>query len=213
MDEPSPTYLRRVGLVVHPTRPVDRALQDIGTWASAHGLTVGQVMVSGQPRQLADPVEAADCDLLLALGGDGTALIALHAGAPTSRPVLGIACGSIGVLTSVSAERVTEALELVAAGRWRPVAVPGLEVAWGEAPGGVVINDVAIVRDGPGQILVSIAVDGVLYAHVAGDGLVVASALGSSAESQPLWWFFNSLAAAWSEAPISAIGRSISWRS
>jgi NAD+ kinase len=138
-------------------------------------------MVPGQTRQVADPVEAADCDLLLALGGDGTALIALHAGAPTSRPVLGIACGSIGVLTSVSAERVAWALEQVAAGRWSPVAVPGLDVAWGEAHGGVVINDVVIVRDGPGQILVSIAVDGVLYAHLAGDGLVVASALGSSA--------------------------------
>jgi NAD+ kinase len=182
MDEPSPhSVLRRVGLVVHPSRPVGGALEDIGVWASTHGLTVGQVMIAGQPRQVADPVEAADCDLLLALGGDGTALIALHAGAPTSRPVLGIACGSIGVLTSVSAERVAWALEQVAAGRWRPVAIPALDLAWGEARSGVVINDVAIVRDGPGQILVSIAVDGVLYAQVAGDGLVVATALGSSA--------------------------------
>src|SRR5258707_9580302 len=116
MDEPSPhSVLRRVGLVVHPSRPVGGALEDIGVWASTHGLTVGQVMIAGQPRQVADPIEAADCDLLLALGGDGTALIALHAGAPTSRPVLGIACGSIGVLTSVSAERVAWALEQVAA--------------------------------------------------------------------------------------------------
>src|SRR5438128_4666238 len=86
---PPNSALRQVGLVVHPTRPVDRALEEVGAWASSNGVTIGQVMVPGQPRQLADPVDAASCDLLLALGGDGTALIALHAGAPTSRPVLG----------------------------------------------------------------------------------------------------------------------------
>src|SRR6478672_6739952 len=173
--------LGQLGLVVHPTRPVDRALAEVRAWTSSNAVTVGQVMVPGQPRQVADPVEASSCDLLLALGGDGTALIALHAGAPTSRPVLGVACGSIGVLTSVSAERVAGALEQIAAGRWTPVSVPGLDVAWDGAHGGVAINDVAIVRDGPGQIVVSITVDGVLYASVAGDGLVVATALGSSA--------------------------------
>jgi NAD+ kinase len=193
MDAPSPlsgrsdwpgrpdSALRQLGLVVHPTRSVERALEEIRAWASAHGLAVGQVPIPGQPRQLADPVEAAACDLLLALGGDGTALIALQAGASTSRPVLGVACGSIGMLTSVSAERVAWALEEIAAGRWTPVGLPGLDVAWGEAHSGVAINDVAIVRDGPGQIMVSITVDGVLYARVAGDGLVAATALGSSA--------------------------------
>ena len=179
MTEPS--RLRRLGLVVHPTRPIERVLEEIHAWASAHGQTVGQVQIPGQTREVADPVDAAACDLLLGIGGDGTALSALHAGAPTSRPVLGVACGSIGVLTSVSAERVGWALEQIATGRWTPVAVPGLEVAWDEALGGVAINDVSVVRDGPGQIMVSITVDDTLYAQLAGDGLVVATALGSSA--------------------------------
>jgi NAD+ kinase len=173
--------LRQLGLVVHPTRPVEGVIEGLGAWASAHGLTVGQVPVPGRTRQLAEPVDAEACDLLLALGGDGTTLLALHAGAPWSRPVLGIACGSIGVLTSVSAERVKWALEQVAGGQWTPLAVPGLDVGWGDAHCGVAINDVAMLRDGPGQILVSITVDGVLYARLAGDGLVVATALGSSA--------------------------------
>jgi NAD+ kinase len=179
MTEPSP--LRRLGLLVHPTRRVERVLEEIRAWASAHGVAVGQVQVPEQTREVADPVDAADCDLLLGIGGDGTALSALHAGAPASRPVLGVACGSIGVLTSVSAERVEWALEQIATGRWTRLAVPGLEVAWGEAPGGVAINDVTVIRDGPGQIMVSISVDDMLYAKLAGDGLVVATALGSSA--------------------------------
>jgi NAD+ kinase len=173
--------LRQLGLVVHPTRDVESVLEEIGGWASTHGLAVGQVPVPGQTRQVAGPVEAAACDLLLALGGDGTTLIALHAGATTSRPVLGIACGSIGVLTSVTGDRLAWALEQIAGRRWTPAAVPGLDVAWGEDVGEVAINDLVIIRDGPGQVLVSITVDGVLYARVAGDGLVVATALGSSA--------------------------------
>jgi NAD+ kinase len=173
--------LRRVGLVVHPTRPLASALHEIGAWASTHGLTVAQVRIPGTTRQVADPVDAAACDLLLALGGDGTALSALHAGAPTSAPVLGVACGSIGVLTSVSAERLAWALERITSGRWIPLAIAGLGLAWGETHGAVAINDVTVIRDGPGQIMVSIAVDDVLYAEVAGDGVVVATALGSSA--------------------------------
>jgi NAD+ kinase len=173
--------LRQVGLVVHPTRALDRAFGELGAWASAHGLMVGQVPVPGQTRQVADPVAAGACDLLLAFGGDGTVLSALHAAAPTSRPVLGIACGSLGALTSVSVERIAWALDEIAAGRWTPVAIAGLDVTWGEAQAAVAINDVAVIRGGSGQIIVSIALDDVLYAELAGDGVVVATVLGSSA--------------------------------
>ena len=178
---PQHPTIRRLGLVVHPTRRVERVLEEIGAWASAQEVTVGQIAVPGQTRQVADPVEAAACDLLLALGGDGTALVALHAGAPSSRAVLGVACGSVGVLMSVAGERVPWALEQIATGRWTPVAVPGLDVDWDGAQGVVAINDLVVIRDGPGQVIVSVDVDGVLYARVAGDGLVVATPLGSSA--------------------------------
>jgi NAD+ kinase len=171
----------QVGLVVHPTRRIDGVLEEIAAWASAGGMKVGQVIVPGQTRRVADPVDAAACDLLIAIGGDGTALTAVHAGAVASRPVLAVACGSIGVLASVTAERLSWALEQVAAGRWTAMPVPGLDFAWESEPGGVAINDLIVIRDGPGQIIVSIAVDDVLYARVAGDGLVVSTALGSSA--------------------------------
>ncbi len=122
--------LRQVGLVAHPTRDVGQVLDEIASWASRHGVAVGQVPTEGQPRRLADPVEASDCDLLLALGGDGTTLLALHAGAAVSRPVMGIACGSVGALTAVKAADADWALAQVAEGRWTPVAIPALEVGW-----------------------------------------------------------------------------------
>ena len=173
--------LHQIGLVVHPTRDVERVLEAISGWASAHGVEVGQVAVPGQTRHLADPVDAAECDLLLALGGDGTTLVALHAAAPVGRPVLGVACGSVGALTSVAGEGAASALDHVNDGRWTAARMPGLEVAWEDDSTAVAINDIAVIRDGPGQVLVAVTVDGVLYAKVAGDGLVVATELGSSA--------------------------------
>jgi NAD+ kinase len=170
----------QLGLVVHPTRDISGVVEEIRTWASSNEATVGQVLIAGQSREVADPVEADATDLLLALGGDGTTLMALHAGASSSRPVLGVACGSIGVLTSVSAARLTWALEQVTDGRWTPAAVPALDVSWGQDQRDLAINDVAIIRDGAGQVVISITVDGVLYARAAGDGLVVATPLGSS---------------------------------
>jgi len=156
-------------------------LDAIASWASDHGVDVGQVRVVGQTRVVADAVEPADCELLVAIGGDGTTLAALHAGAAGSRPVLGIACGSVGALTSVIADEAPSALDAVAEGRWAPLELAGLEVAWAGRPAAIAINDFAVIRAGSGQAQVSVSVDDVLYAAVAGDGLVVATPLGSSA--------------------------------
>lgn len=175
------SVVRQLGLVVHPSRPLERALDAVRAWAAENGASVGQVRVDGQPREVAEPIEAADCDVLVALGGDGTTLAALHVGAEASRPVLGIACGSIGVLTATHADQVRWALDEVAAGRSRSTAVPALDIAWDGAEHARAINDLVVLRDGPGQAIVSIFVDGVLFARVAGDGVIVATALGSSA--------------------------------
>jgi NAD+ kinase len=172
---------RRLGLVVHPSRDLDGVLGLLRSWAPAQGFVIGQVKLPGQPRQVADPVKAADCDMLVALGGDGTTLVALPVGATASRPVIGVACGSVGVLSSVDAGRLGWALDQLAAGRWTAQDLPALELAWGEDRLAPAINDLVVIRDGPGQVLVSITLDGVLYARVAGDGVVVATPLGSSA--------------------------------
>lgn len=170
-----------LGLVAHPRRPIDGALQAILDWAANRDVTVGQLPIAGQSRRVAEPVDVASCDLVLALGGDGTTLAALHATAPASRPVLGVACGSVGALTSVDAARISSALERVAAHDWTARPLPGLQVA-SEAGGlGVAINDFVAIRNGTGQVITTVTVDDELYARTAGDGVVVAAPLGSSA--------------------------------
>jgi NAD+ kinase len=96
-------------------------------------------------------------------------------------PVLGVACGSLGVLTSVRADVLAAGLEQVTAGEWEPRALPGLELVAGGGEIAVAINDFAIVRRGMGQVVTAVAVDGELYARAAGDGAVVATPVGSSA--------------------------------
>jgi NAD+ kinase len=168
-----------IGLVVHPKRDLDRALATIKEWAEGRGVRVGQVLVDGVDRRVADPIDASDCDLIAAVGGDGTALAALHAGADADRPVLGVACGSIGALTSIHADEVERALDQVAAGDWIPRSLPALDVKGTDE--WIAINDVAIVRNGEGQLVSAISVDGQIYARVAGDGVIVATPIGSSA--------------------------------
>ena len=181
MQQANPSAPSRIGLVVHPSRDIEDALATTRAWAETHGVTLGQVPIPGQARRVAEPIDVASCELVLALGGDGTALAALHATAPASRPVLGVACGSIGVLTSVAAGNLPAALDALRAGEWTPRPLPALEIAAGPAGPLFAINDFVAIRDGTGQVITAIRVDDELYARAAGDGLVVATPLGSSA--------------------------------
>jgi NAD+ kinase len=180
--EPHPEWRAGVlGVVVHPARPIDRALADARAWTEASGGTFAQVASPGQGREVADPVAASECDLILAIGGDGTVLTALRAAGPVGRPVLGVACGSLGALTSVTASDVGAALDRFARGEWEPRELPGLAVARDGRALATAFNDVVVIRKGAGQAILDIHVDGVLYARTAGDGVVVATPLGSSA--------------------------------
>ena len=176
-----PTHLSRVGLVVHPDRRLDDALQVLQTWAAARGADVVQIPIDGQERVVAEAGDAASCDLIIALGGDGTTLAALHAAAVVDKPVLGVACGSLGALTATSADALQEALHAIGEGDWRARRLPGIAVSADGGEPHVAINDLVVVRKGASQVAIGIHVDGELYVRFAGDGIVIATPLGSSA--------------------------------
>ncbi|HET7047316.1 MAG TPA: NAD(+)/NADH kinase [Solirubrobacteraceae bacterium] len=180
-SRPSPASLSRIGLVVHPTRPVDGALVELREWAQRSGVDVVQVRAFCRQKQVAEQGEPADCGLIVAIGGDGTTLAAIHAGIQAGRPVLGVACGSLGVLTSVSPSDMQRALERFTAGDWTPRSLPALDGVREHGEPVLAVNDIVVVRAGEGQIRVRVLVDGTLYARVAGDGCVISTPLGSSA--------------------------------
>jgi NAD+ kinase len=174
----------RVAIVVHPTRPVTRALETLECWTGEHGLEIVQLQVAGGPvRQVSPRGELEPGDLVVALGGDGTVLSALRASAPANAPVLGVACGSLGALTAISGDRLGHALDRVQAGDWTARRLPALAIQPADAPGEWALNDFVVARRGAGQVLADLYVDDELYARLAGDGLVVATPLGSSAYS------------------------------
>jgi len=170
-----------VGVVVHPRRELDKPLAALRAWAASRDAELVQVAMPGIDRAVADPGTAAGCDLVVALGGDGTTLAALHACASAGTPVLGVACGSLGALTATSADQLDEALHAFGAGDWQPRRLPGIAVAADGSPPDVALNDFVIVRKGASQIIVAIEVDGELFIRFAGDGIVIATPLGSSA--------------------------------
>src|SRR3954454_8644515 len=171
---PQPT---RVALVVHPTRAVAEARATVERWAGQHALELVQVPLAAG----SDAVAAGD--LVVALGGDGTVLAALRASAAARAPVLGVACGSLGALTAVASERLATSLERVWAGDWTERMLPAVAIDVADGPDAWALNDFVVHRRGAGQVVVELSIDDELYARVAGDGLVVASPLGSTAYS------------------------------
>jgi NAD+ kinase len=175
---------RRIALVVHPTRAVERALATLSAWAGEHGVDVVQLAVHGDHhRELATPGNPQDGDLVVAVGGDGTVLAALRAAAPGNTPVLGVACGSLGALSAVTAEQLADGLDRVWAGDWTARSLPALKIAAASGPDDWAANDWVVVRRGAGQLVADVSLDDELYVRIAGDGLVVATAMGSSAYS------------------------------
>jgi NAD+ kinase len=174
--------MERVGLLVHPTRPVLDALKVVQRWTRDHGLGLIQIPVGEQP-VLAPPGEVDRCDLIVALGGDGTILKALHASARTGTPVLGVAYGSLGALTTVPTDQLEAGLDRFAAGEWRARRLPALAIEAGELPVPPAINDLVVVRGAGTQLRLDVSVDGELYVRLAGDGVIVATPTGSSAYS------------------------------
>jgi NAD+ kinase len=175
--------LRRVGILVHPARTIDEPLEAVLGWGEEHGVPVVQIPVPGQDRRVAAPGKPTDCDLIVSIGGDGTMLAGIRAAMDAGLPALGLACGSLGVLTTVHADDARLALDRFAAGDWSPRHVPALAVRRDGRDEIMAINDLAVTRAGIGQVRVFARVDGILYSRLAGDGCIVSTALGSSAYS------------------------------
>jgi NAD+ kinase len=173
----------RVALVVHPTRPIDEALRTLERWAADHGVPVVQVAARDGRREVAEASTLEAGDLVVAVGGDGTVLAALRAAAATKAPVLGVAYGSLGALSAVAADRLIDALDRVWARDWTARSLPALAIDAAPGHDDWAINDIVVVRHGAGQLVAKVAVDGELYVRLAGDGLVVATPIGSSAYS------------------------------
>jgi NAD+ kinase len=173
--------ISRVGVVLHPKRDISRPVAALQDWVAEHGAELIQLSRVPDGPYVAPDGDAGDASLIVAIGGDGTVLAALRAAAASRRPVLGVACGSLGALTTVAGTALVDALDAFAAGDWEAQRVPALHVADAAGTTAAAINDVVVVRDGGNQVSTEVEADGVLYGRFSGDGVIASTQLGSSA--------------------------------
>jgi NAD+ kinase len=179
--------VQHVAVVLRPERDLHQALEEIRVWAAETGVAL--VGAEGDPRlpegvaRRPEASLAAGCDVVLALGGDGTMLGGLRVAAPHGVPVLGINLGTLGYLTEVDAAHLPGALSALRAGKYAIEERTGLALAPGNGvEAQIAYNDVVLSRvPGRGQAALGLRIDGELLVRYASDGVIAATPQGSTA--------------------------------
>ena len=129
---------------------------------------------------------AARASFMIAVGGDGTLLQAARLVVGRDVPLLGINRGRLGFLTDVMPQDVASSIGALLDGRCesdrRPLLEAHLHNASGEQARLLALNDVVLLRRDTGRMLdFDTRVDGRYVNSHRGDGMVVATATGSTA--------------------------------
>jgi len=167
-----------------------QAAVELVTWLSAEGFEPALIAEDafkaglescGVPRS-----EIGDPRLVVALGGDGTILKAVHILGDTEAPILGVNFGKLGFLSGASAEGMRSAIVSALAGDVRierratleaRVHMGGREVGRYRA-----LNEVALVRGANGRVMeVELSVNEHSVQTIRCDGVIVATPTGSTA--------------------------------
>ena len=127
-----------------------------------------------------------DCQLLMVLGGDGTILTALDQAIPYDIPILGVNLGRLGFLTALEINELDDAMidrvlaEDYTIDRRMTMCVEGQDEMTMFA-----LNDIVFTRSTPSVRILSLEyeADSALVDRISGDGLIVATATGSTAYS------------------------------
>jgi NAD+ kinase len=148
-----------------------------GAWPAA-------IAGSSGVTRLPETALGEEADLVIAIGGDGTLLYAARLVARVARhdvPLLGINRGRLGFLTDVSPQDLPICLDAALQGKLERDERPLLKA---RTPGGefLALNDVVLQKTATGRMLdFETDLNGRYVNTHAGDGIVIASATGSTA--------------------------------
>jgi NAD+ kinase len=204
-DRPRTGRVTRVGIVARgDLHRAARVLVDLGEWLRLRGVdaifeertsslaadAVAADAVAGAADQRTVPLEQmiGAVDLIVLLGGDGTLLATADriAMAGASIPILGVNFGSLGFLTEITLPELYDALEAAIEGG-TPVEERLMLNAEIVEDGRVlehvrVLNDVVVTRGALSRMTdLSVSVNDQFVARFKADGLIVATATGSTA--------------------------------
>ncbi len=178
--------LKHVGILAHPLRPQTAPIaeriaatlkqRDIDTWQ----------FITWEEKDVQTPVSEAD--MVIAIGGDGAMLRAARVCAPFHVPVLGVNSGQLGFLTEIHGlEQWDKALErLLQDDCWieerMMLTATVLDAAGKIISRGDALNDVVVSGSVAGRMVqIETYIDGDWATTYRADGLVIATATGSTA--------------------------------
>lgn len=189
--------IKRVGLVVKPhQQDVLKTLCQVVLWLSERGIT----LVSASPTEgekigsetgcvieiLPGDELAANVDLMLVLGGDGTMIATSRLVGDTDVPVLGVNYGRLGYLAEFRIEELYPALETILEGNYtvekRVMLTAELHRGWERVSHNRVLNDIVINKAALARIIeIECYINEKFVNSFRADGLIVASPTGSTA--------------------------------
>lgn len=142
--------------------------------------------LNGDVVKLPEDQIAERADLVIAIGGDGTLLYAGRLVARHGVPLLGINRGRLGFLTDVMPQDMMDSIDAALAGKLereeRTLLRASLRAPDGSVIESLALNDVVLQKAATGRMLdFEVNVNGRYVNSHAGDGLVIATATGSTA--------------------------------
>jgi len=185
----------RIGIAVKPKLVEAReTLVELAAWLRQRSVeavwtTEAAKLVDGVERNVADGAGlAAQVDLVLVLGGDGTLLSMAKAIAESGRdvPILAVNFGSLGFLTEITRPEIFQALEAVINDRathdlrmmLRTTAARNGAATFSH----MALNDIVFTRTALSRMIeLSVSVGDQFVTTVKADGLIVATPTGSTA--------------------------------
>ena len=189
--------MEAVGLVPHHERAV---AHDLARWAHAWLVERGVEVRVPEPDaasvgldRLRGPAAgfAKGLDLVLVLGGDGTMLRAVQLVYPEPVPILGVNAGQLGYLSAIEPTELEATLPRLLRGEFEVSERMMLEiVVKSPGEGGSVertefaLNEAVLEKVGAGRLIrLLVSINGTPFTTYAADGVIVATATGSTAYS------------------------------
>lgn len=186
--------MNTIGILTKPQFPeLETVLKELVQWLQSRqknvilGSSAAELLHENDSH--GDQALAAQAELIIVLGGDGSMLSAARLVEPHCTPILGVNMGGLGFLTEVTVENLYHSLEKVFDGQYHLDTRLRLQARIshhrnGLTEQGTALNDIVISKGPMGRMIKThIQVDKQFVTHLRGDGIIVASPTGSTAYS------------------------------
>lgn len=180
--------LKHITLVQNlSTDPKSVYANQVLEYLTHHGVHVSHIQVLGKDCPEVPP-EAANPDLVIVLGGDGTFLRAARKFVSQNVPLVGVNTGALGFLTHIEADKIHLYLDLLIQGKYS--LEPRMMLSIQNSQGGntafcgeeLALNDVVVKNANPSQLCrLHLYVNDTLVAVYDSDGLILSTPSGTTA--------------------------------